>query len=231
MLDLSKKALSVVNKVILELKSGALSSVDVAQLFVFCYEKPNITYLGLLEKAEKYLPTKIELTEEKLDELIEIYVSYKNLVERRLSPIAVKLYEDICIKIRLKEIVYEPCWYLPFFTKFAELDTNQYLEFQGYEEILLVSAILQKQGRIDITKVDVKTIKEFYLKNKLKAKSVSKIMFGNLQYAALSCREIRWEVMSSEELQKEKIEIEHSNLFGKDLYLAKLKNEYKVSTL
>jgi hypothetical protein len=225
---LSKKAQTVFAKVSAELSSGTFSLADKMQLSVFCYENPSITYLGLLEKAEKYLPTNIDVGC-KIDALLKVYLAYKNLVERQLSPIAVKLYESVCIDIRLKKIVYEPCWYLPFFTKFVrDIDTSKYLEFQNWEEVLLIPAILGS-ARIDISKVDTKVIKDFYLKHKLKVKAISKI-YDNLATATITTREMKWEMLSPEELAQEKWEIATTNLFGKEIYLKKL-NEFQISRI
>jgi len=228
MFDISKKSAVALSKVVAS--TGNLTAVDKLQLYTFCYEFPSITYLGLLERKEKYLPVKVDLPESKLNELANVYLAYKKLCSRQLSPIAVKMYENICIKIRLKEIVYEPCWYLPFFTKFIiGIDTSQYLEYQGWEEVFLIPAI-RGQKRIDIAKIDIKDIKEFYFRDKLKVKSISKI-FTNIAAASLSSREMQWRVMMSEELLKEKIKLETSNLFGKELYLERLQNEFEISSL
>ena len=227
MLKLSKKAQLVLNKVEIELKSGTFSLADKVQLCVFGYENPSITYLGLLEKAEKYLPTNINLPEKQLDGLLKIYLAYKQLVDKQFSSVALRMYPEICIKIKLKEIVYEKCWYLSYFIKFLkEIDTSKYLEFEGWEEVFLVSAVLG-QTRVDITKIDVKIIKDFYLKSKLKVKSISKL-HKDLSVAAISSREMKWETMSPDELQREKVEITNSNLFGKISYLRKLQDEFKV---
>ena len=104
MLELSEKSQNILNKVEMELKSGAFELGDHAQLLAFCYEKPNITYLGLLEKAEKYLPTNMNIKEEEVDDVLDVYAAYKNLVERKVSPVAVSLYLQTCLKIRLKEM-------------------------------------------------------------------------------------------------------------------------------
>jgi len=227
MLELPKKTQLILNKVILELQSSILSPADIAQLFVFCYDNPSITYLGLLERAEKYLPTNVNLPKEQLDGLSKVYWAYKNLVDRSLSPVAIRNYANICIKIRLREIVYSECWYIPFFVKFVkEINPKDYLEFEGWEEVLLVPAILG-QSRIDVKKMEISTIKEFYLKNKLKVKSISKL-HNDMAVAAISSREMKWETMSLESLKIEKENLEKSNLFGKDIYLQKLENEFKV---
>jgi len=226
MFDISKKSAIALSKVVAG--AGELTAIDKLQLYTFCYEFPSITYLGLLEKKEKYLPVKTDLPDSKLDELVNVYLAYKNLVDRQLNSIAVRMYEDTCIKIRVREIIYEPCWYLPFFAKFVrEIDPNQYLEYQGWEEVLLVPAI-RGLSRVDITKVDVKLIKEFYLKTKLKSKSISRI-YKDMATASLSSREMSWEMMSQKELEKEVGNIVDSKLFGKCVYLARLENEFKIS--
>jgi len=227
LIELSKKAQLVLNKVELELKSGSFTIVDKAQLLIFVDENPSITYLGLLEKVEKYLPTNVDLTEKQLEELIKIYLVWKNLVNRNPSSIAVKMYQDICIKIRLKEITYEKCWYLPLFVRFVkDINPDRYLEFQGWEEVFLIPAIMG-QKRINIKEIDTKVIKDFYLKNKLKVKSISKT-YSDLKEAAISSREMQWTVMSQDELLEESKKITESNLFGKDIYLGKLKDGFKI---
>jgi hypothetical protein len=227
MVELSKKTQLVLNKVKQELASKTLTFGDFIQLEVFCLEKPNITYLGLLEKVEKYLPISINTTELEARELLEIYQSYKNIVDRQFSPLIIKLYPNLCITIRLKEIVYDSCWYLPFFVKLRqEIKKEEYLEFQGWEEVLLVPALLGAT-KISITSIDIKQIKEYYLREKLKTKHISKI-YHNLAEVAISSREMNWITMTTEQLLNEKVKLEQSNLFGRSVLLRKLEDEYKI---
>lgn len=232
-MKLSKRTQSILSKVEVELRSGAFSLGDHAQLTAFCVESPGISYLGLLEQAEKYLPSRLELSEQSCEELLDIFEAWHNLSKGKLSPMAIRLYPEVCIKIKMKEINYDRCWFLPLFSKFLkEFKKSQYLEFQGYEEMCLVPALNIKQyGKanynLDAGKIDVKDIKEFYLRNKLGSKTIAKD-YADLAEVALNNRAMRWSLMKPEELLKEKTEIEASNLFGRELYLKRLKDEYQI---